>query len=164
MGMDIQLTQEQKTNLETQHKQERNRKAGDRIKAILLSSEGWAQSQIAQALRIHETTVATHIKEYLNQQKLNNKSGGSSSKLTSVQTEELIIHLERNTYPSTKEIIEYVYRTYSVKYTQQGMYNWLKLHKFSYKAPKGIPLKHKYSQSGSIERSVCKDQKQPERR
>ncbi len=142
MSMNIHLTEEQKIDLEAQHKQERDRKVGDRIKAILLSSEGWSQSHIAQALRIHETTVATHIKGYLNQNKLNNESGGSSSKLTPEQAEELITHLERNTYPSTKEIIEYVQKTYSVKYTQQGMYNWLKQHKFSYKAPKGVPLKH----------------------
>lgn len=140
--MNIQLTQKQKTELEVQHKKERNSKVSDRIKAVLLSSEGWSQSQIAQALRIHETTVAIHIKEYLNQNKLNNESGGSSSKLTVEQTEELILHLEKNTYPSTKEIIEYVQKTYTVKYTQQGMYNWLKQHKFSYKAPKGVPLKH----------------------
>ena len=67
--MNIQLTQGQKIELETQHKKERDRKVGDRIKAILLSSEGWSQSQIAQALRIHETTVATHIKEYLDEKK-----------------------------------------------------------------------------------------------
>lgn len=140
--MNIQLTQGQKIELETQHKKERDRKVGDRIKAILLSSEGWSQSQIAQALRIHETTVATHIKEYLDEKKLKNESGGSSSKLTVDQTEELITHLEKNTYPSTKEIIAYVQKTYAVKYTQQGMYNWLKQHKFSYKAPKGVPLKH----------------------
>ena len=140
--MNIQLTQEQKIKLETQHKKERDRKVGDRIKAILLSSEGWSQSHIAQALRIHETTVATHIKEYLDEQKLKNKSGGSSSKLTATEVKELIAHLEKNTYPTTKEIIEYVQKTYSVLYTQQGMYNWLKQHKFSYKAPKGVPLKH----------------------
>jgi transposase len=140
--MNIQLTEDQKTDLEAQHKKERDSKVSDRIKAVLLASEGWTQAQIAQALRIHETTVATHIKEYLGQKKLKNESGGSSSKLTAVQTAELIIHLEGNTYPSTKEIIEYVHKTYSVEYTQPGMYNWLKQHKFSYKAPKGIPLKH----------------------
>ena len=139
--MNIQLTQEQKIKLETQHKKERDRKVGDRIKAILLSSEGWSQSHIAQALRIHETTVATHIKEYLDEKKLKNESGGSSSKLTAAEVKELIAHLEKNTYPTTKEIIEHVEKTYAVKYTQQGMYNWLKQHKFSYKAPKGVPLK-----------------------
>ena len=139
--MNISLTEDQKLKLETQHRKERNCKVRDRIKAILLSSEGWSQAQIAQALRIHETTVSTHIQEYLNKSKLKNESGGSSSKLTAEQTNELICHLEKNTYPDTKEIIAYVQKTYGVKYTQQGMYNWLKHNKFSYKAPKGVPLK-----------------------
>jgi transposase len=139
--MKIQLTQEQKKELEAQHKKERDSKVCDRIKAVLLSSEGWTQSQIAQALRIHETTVAIHIADYLRERKLKNESGGSESKLTPEQTEELINYLEKNTYPDTKEIIAYVQKTYAVKYTQQGMYNWLKHHKFSYKFPKGVPLK-----------------------
>ena len=140
--MNIQLTQEQKIKLEAQHRKERDSKVCDRIKAVLLSSEGWTQSQIAQALRIHDTTVANHISEYLKQNKLKNISGGSISKLTIEQTKELISHLEMNTYPDTKEIIAHVQKTYAVKYTQQGMYNWLKHNKFSYKAPKGVPLKH----------------------
>ena len=140
--MKIQLTQEQKKELEAQHRKERDSNVCDRIKAVLLSSEGWTQSQIAQALRIHETTVAIHISDYLIEKKLKNQSGGSISKLTIEQTEELIKHLEENTYPSTKEIIEYVHSIYGVKYTQQGMYNWLKHNKFSYKVPKGVPLKH----------------------
>ena len=106
--MNISLTEDQKLKLETQHRKERNCKVRDRIKAILLSSEGWSQAQIAQALRIHETTVSTHIQEYLNKSKLKNESGGSSSKLTAEQTNELICHLEKNTYPDTKEIIAYV--------------------------------------------------------
>jgi len=140
--MKIQLTQEQKQELEAQHGIERDSKVCDRIKAVLLFSEGWTQSHIAQALRIHQTTVAIHIADYLIQKKLKNESGGSNSKLTIEQTEDLIIHLEKNTYPDTKVINAYVQKTYAVKYTQQGMYNWLKHNKFSYKSPKGVPLKH----------------------
>jgi len=42
----------------------------DRIKAILLRSEGWSISAIAQALRVHESTMTRHIKEYIHEQKL----------------------------------------------------------------------------------------------
>jgi len=140
--MKIQLSKNQKIDLEAQHKKERNSKISDRIKAVLLSGESWNNAQIAQALRIHETTVATHIEEYLHQNKLTNHSGGSESKLTLEQTEELITHLEENTYPTTKEIIEYVVSTYAIQYKQPGMYNWLTRHGFSYKHPKGVPLKH----------------------
>jgi len=62
--MKIQLSKEDKIRLEKQHRKERNSRVCDRIKAVLLSSEGWTQCQIAQALRIHETTVANHLDDY----------------------------------------------------------------------------------------------------
>ncbi len=36
----------------------------DRIKAALLASEGWSQTMISQALRIHESMVASHLSDY----------------------------------------------------------------------------------------------------
>jgi transposase len=139
--MKIALTENQKQELESQHKLERDGKVRDRIKAVLLADEKWSQVQIAQALRIDESTVHLHLKDYLSSQKLKPASGGSDSKLDEIQTEGLIRHLEANTYPSTKEIIKYVYQKYEVQYSQQGMHCWLKAHKFSYKKPKGVPLK-----------------------
>jgi len=139
--MIISLTKNQKQSLELQHKKERNGKVRDRIKAVLLADEKWSQVQIAQALRIDESTVHLHLKDYLSSQKLKPKSGGSESKLNSKHTAELIQYLESNTYPSTPEIIKYVLLKYNIKYTQQGIYCWLKAHKFSYKKPKGFPLK-----------------------
>jgi len=140
--MKIQLSEAQKNNLEKQHKKEKNSKFADRIKSILLSSEGWSNKQIAQALRIHESTVSNHIDDYISKNKLKNESGGSNSYLSNEQISELMNHLEENTYPSTNEIIAYVLLSYGVKYTQQGMYDWLINNKFSYKHPKGVPLKH----------------------
>lgn len=137
----ITLTENQKRKLEVQHKSERDSRICDRIKAILLSNEGWTQKQIAQALRIHETTVSTHIIEYLEKEKLKSNAGGSMSKLNDLQTKELNDHLEKNTYPSTQEIVRYVLNTYGISYTQQGMYDWLINHKFSFKKPKGVPAK-----------------------
>ena len=48
----------------------------DRIKAILLVSEGWGQSMISQALRIHESTVARHLREYVLSEKLKSENDG----------------------------------------------------------------------------------------
>lgn len=140
--MSIKLTEMQEFYLRQQHKVEPNSDISDRIKAILLSNKGWTQKHIAEALLINEITVCDHINDYLRTQKLNNKSGGSTSKLNESQTQTLIVHLEENTYPSTKEIIAYVKLCYGVDYTQQGMYDWLTQHKFSYKKPKGTPAKY----------------------
>ena len=139
--MKILLSEAQIIHLEEQHKAEHDGRIRDRIKAVLLHDKGWTYKQIAEALLIHETTVWGYLSDYLQKEKLKPSSGGSRSKLDEQQTEELIAHLEQNTYPSTKEIIEYVKLTYDVSYTQQGMYDWLSHHRFSHKKPKGTPAK-----------------------
>ena len=140
--MKINLTDMQKFYLEQQHKVEPNSDISDRIKAILLSNKGWTQTEIAEALLIHKTTVWSHLNDYLRTQKLNNNSGGSASKLDEVQTLELVAHLEQNTYPSTKEIIDYIQTTYNISYTQQGMHDWLKKHEI-------------YRLKGTVQRDLC---------
>lgn len=148
--MKISLTEAQIAYLEAQHKAEHDGRIRDRIKAVLLNDKGWTYKQIAEALLIHETTVWSHLSDYLQDEKLKPGSGGSRSKLNEQQTEELIAHLEANTYPSTKEIIGYVRLTYGVSYTQQGMYDWLSHHRFSHKKPKGTPAKFNASRQAEF--------------
>lgn len=140
--MRISLTEEKRIALEEQHKAERDGRIRDRIKAVLLANEGWTYKQIAQALRIHYTTVFGHLCDYLKEEKLKPNNGGSISKLNERETQELIAHLEENIFPNTKEIIEYISLKYEIVYTQQGMHDWLTNHNFSYKKPSRIPLKY----------------------
>lgn len=148
--MKIPLTEAQIIHLESHHKAEHDGRIRDRIKAVLLNDKGWSYKQIAEALLIHETTVWSYLNDYLREEKLKPNSGGSRSKLDEQQTEELIAHLEENTYPSTKEIIEYIKRTYGVSYTQQGMHDWLTHHRFSHKKPKGTPAKFNEAQQAAF--------------
>jgi len=135
------LTETEKSDLELRHRTEKNGKIRDRIKAVLLHSEGWSQKEIAQALRIHESTVWDHLNEYKESKKLEIHSGGSVSKLGEEESKELELHLEENTYATSKEIAAYVKEKYKISYTEQGMQAWLERHGFSYKKPKGIPAK-----------------------
>ncbi|MEZ9560590.1 transposase, partial [Vibrio splendidus] len=91
--MKITLTPQQKLQLEQMHDIERDSRACDRIKAVLLASEGWSQTMISQALRIHESTVARHLSDYVLSEKLKPENGGSQSKLSAIQTMHLIEHL-----------------------------------------------------------------------
>lgn len=75
--MKIKLTEEQKESLELQHRYEDDGRVRDRIKAVLLKSEGWTNKQIAQALRIHEETVRTHLFDWESDKKLKPENGGS---------------------------------------------------------------------------------------
>ncbi|MGD8110493.1 IS630 family transposase [Vibrio sp. TRT 17S01] len=139
--MKITLTPQQKLPLEQMHGIERDSRVCDRIKAVLLASEGWSQTMISQALRIHESTVARHLIDYV----LSEKHGGSQSKLSTIQTTHLIEHLIEKTYSHTHQIVTYVEETFGLNYTVSGMNKWLHHNGFSYKQPKGIP--HKFDEA-----------------
>ena len=136
----IHLTSEEKSDLELRHTQCHDRKEGDRIKAVLLHSEGWTVSMISQALRLHASTIIRHLNDY-RAGKLNNESGGSNSDLSEAQTQELILHLEEHTYHHVHDIVQYVKSKFNLGYSVPGMNKWLHRNRFSYKKPKGRPYK-----------------------
>lgn len=135
------LSAEQKKDLELRHRYEDDGRIRDRIKAVLLKSEGWKNKAIAQALRIHEETVRQHLTDWSNEKKLKPENGGSYSKLDAAQTRSLDTHLSDTTYTRVMDVCAYVEATFGVRYTVSGMTKWLKEHKFSYKHPKNVPAK-----------------------
>lgn len=141
--MKITLTAEQKIALEMQHRQNRDRSVCDRIRCVLLCSEGWSPVMIAQSQRIDETTVRCHLNDWLNEEKLRPENGGSDSHLCEAQTGELIAYLTDNLLPTTLAIIALVDEWWGIRYTVSGMNKWLHRNGFSYRNPAGVP--HKYS-------------------
>jgi hypothetical protein len=67
-------TDRQEIELKRLHDTTRDGRVRDRIKAILLSSEGWSSAMVAQALRLHETTINRNISDYLNHRSSNLKT------------------------------------------------------------------------------------------
>ena len=141
MQMKITLTPDQKKTLELRHRKVRDVHECDRIKAILLNSEGWSTLQIAQALRKYETTISRHLYDFESKQKLAPENGGSQSYLKPEQAEQLIQHLIDITYVQTHQIVAHVQSTYAIKYSVSGMNKWLHKNGFSYKKPKSVPHK-----------------------
>ncbi len=141
--MKIILTPQQKQQLEEMHDSTRDGRVRDRIKAVLLASEGWSQAMIFKVLRIHESTVARHLSDYVLSEKLRPENGGSQSRLSAGQTKQLIEHLAEKTYFHTHQIVAYVQAEFGVRYTVAVMNKWLHHHGFSYKKPKGVPHKLK---------------------
>lgn len=90
---EVKLTAEQKVDLEALHDTSRDKRVCDRIKAVLLRSEGWSTPMIAQALRLHETSVTRHINDFISQNKLKPENAGSHSYLTPEQTEIVLTHI-----------------------------------------------------------------------
>ena len=139
--MEIELTTADKKDIEHRHRVERDGRVRDRIKAVLLKSEGWTNEDIAQALRIHAETVCQHLRDWCQERKLKPENGGSQSKLTQEQTHALDAHLQHTTYTTVMEICAYVLRVFNVQYTVSGLTKWLREHDFRYKQPKAVPAK-----------------------
>ena len=135
------LTAQEISELKAQHKKERDRRIADRIKAILLSNDGWSYRAIAQALLLDEETISSHVEEYKNEQKLKPENGGSESKLNNDQLIELAKHLEEKTYTKVKDICAYVKAKYNVSYSVVGLTDLLHRIDFVYKKPKETPAK-----------------------
>jgi transposase len=135
------LNDDERAMLKIQHKQERDGRIRDRIKAVLLHDKGWSPRQIAEALLISDEAVRNHIEEYKISKKLRTESGGSSEKLSKKQSRLLEAHLQEHTYLYVKDVAAYIQMVFGVKYTVPGIRNWLQRHGFSYKKPAIVPGK-----------------------
>jgi hypothetical protein len=60
----IHLTENEKSELESRHRDSSDGKERDRIKAVLLRSEGWTVPMISQALRLNQSTIIRHHNDY----------------------------------------------------------------------------------------------------
>ena len=144
------LCKEQKEELLNQHKKEKNKKVGDRIKAIILSDEGWTYRHISKALLIDEETVSSHIQDYIQKSKLKGEAGGSKSNLTAEQSNELVKHIEESLYLDSKNIRNHVEQKYGIRYSSSGIVFWLHKHGFSYKKPDRVPAKADRAKQGEF--------------
>jgi transposase len=113
-----------------------------RLCVILASSEGMSAESIAQCHRISVQSVYRYLSEYEAETKTQHeRRGGSESKLSAEQTQELLDHLQKTTYLKAKDICKYVKARYGIGYSIPGMIAWLKEHDFAYKQPIKVPGK-----------------------
>lgn len=145
----LNLSASEKLALEARHKASSNARESDRIKAVLLRSEGWSVKRISQALRLHPMTISQHVTDYQSG-KLTSDSGGSNSLLDKGESEALIAHLTEHTYNTSYEISAYIEATYGVLFSIPGLNKWLHRQGFSYKKPKGHPHKADKAQQAAF--------------
>ncbi len=98
------LSDEQRSQLRLQHKKERDKRVCDRIKAVLLSDEGWSTQQIAHVLLLSDDAIRQHILDYQTEHKLKPENGGSIERLSDQQSKLLEAHLHEQTYLYIKDI------------------------------------------------------------
>lgn len=129
----------ERQELKAHHKQERDGRIRDRIKAVLMYDNGYSIAEISTVLLLSDEGIRKHLIDYHKDKNLKPENGGSYSKLTVVQEAELIVHLEDNNYVYARDIGLYIERQYGVIYTLAGVIKLLHRLGFSYKKPKLIP-------------------------
>ena len=140
------LTEEQREELLSELRLERNRKFADRIRVILLLDKGKSATKIAEYLFLNEGTVRNYEKRYKEgglEKLVNDYYIGRSAYLSPEEQSKLTLELESKVYPTTKLVIFYIKKEFGVVYTVGGITTLLHKLGFSYKKPKGVPGKAK---------------------
>lgn len=137
----INLTPEEVAKWQQLHKNEKNSKIKDRIKAILLINQGYSYKEVANFLFVDHDTIRRHVNKFMENEKLSNDCKGRISKLTPQQIQELVTYLKQLTFCDVRPIIAYVFDKYKIRYSKSGMVFWLHNHGFSYKKPHLVPTK-----------------------
>ena len=136
------LSAEERTGLLASHRRERDRRVADRIKAVLLRDDGMSYGEIARVLFLTDEGVRQQIDDYLKRNgKLQPENGGSQARLSDEQAKMLEAHLEEKIHVRTRDIVDYVFETFGVRYSVRGLTAWLQQHGFTYHKPVGVPAK-----------------------
>ena len=142
--MDSFLTFGQKAEIISLHRQCKERRFADSLKAILLLDKGLSCGQIGEILLQDDDTIRNYKKKYLsegaNPLLSDNKKGGIS-KLTDQQVAELDRHIADNVYTDSNLIICWILTNFNVKYSVSGVNQSLKRLGYVYKKPVLAPCK-----------------------
>jgi len=141
---EFKLSSEQTIKLRAAHRRAKKKRDADRIKAIVLLSQGWTFVQVAQALLIDEETIRNYLKRFIAsglQCLLADNYKGKESKLSKKELKQLDEHLHNETYLKAQKIGHYVKIKFNEKYSISGMTDLLHRMGSVYKKPKVVPGK-----------------------
>lgn len=140
----LDLSPEEIKEIRKRIRQAKDRKTADRLRVILLKSEGYKNHVIAHILQIHANTVGNCIKRY--------QSGGLDAlcatcyqgkqpRLTPEQLDILRLELKTHIYNTAEQVIIWVEKQFGITYSLRGMHGVLKRLGFTYKKSRLVPGK-----------------------
>lgn len=138
------LTEEQVIELKLAHKQTREKRLADRIKAVLYVHFGLSYAEIAKLLLFDGVTVRRYVKQFKEKGTdglLEYRYTGGRSRLSILQEGELKEYLRTNTLQTATAVVDHINRTYGNAYSVIGVTKLLHRLGFVYKKPKIIPGK-----------------------
>lgn len=138
----LSINQDEINELRRAHRQAKNKRDADRIKAIYSLFIGHSVAQVASILMIDEETLRNYKRSYQEggiRALLKNNHQGSQCRLTDFEIEILKVELERTIHLTTQSIIYFVKNRFEVVYTLSGMRDMLHRIGYEYKKPKLVP-------------------------
>jgi len=142
--MTMKLSQEERNKIKQLHRNCKQRKHADKLKAILMLDDGFSCVDVGKILLLDDDTVRGYRNTYLSQgasSLLTDNNKGNVSFLNSKQLDTLEKHITANTYMDSKGIVAWIEKEFKISYSCSGINELLKRIDFVYKKPVLTPCK-----------------------
>lgn len=144
--MNIPLTSEERYELKRRHRKTKDRQDADKIKAVLMFSDGYTASEIAGVLLLDDDTIRAWISSY-------EKATGADSwleknylayqgKLSKEEEVKVETYVTLNVISDSKQVKAFIWKSFAKKYSLSGTTKLLKRLGFVYKKTTLIPSKY----------------------
>lgn len=138
------LTDSERDFFHLKHREMSEKRFADRIKSILFLDGGFTYEWVAQWLMLDDDTIRNYHQQYEKggiENLLKDDYTGKLCYLTEQQLKELDQHAQAHIYTDSKELADYIEKTYGVTYTHDAVKKILHRLEFVYKKPKLVPGK-----------------------
>lgn len=142
--MTLKLSQEEKTKIKQAHRNCKQRKFADRLKALLLLDKGFSCVEVGDLLLLDDDTIRTYRTSYLTdglQVLISTNNKGTKSLLSDQQLVDLEAHITQNVYGNSKGIVTWIKKQFNIDYSASGINALLDRLGFVYKKPVLTPCK-----------------------
>jgi len=144
--MNIPLSKNEKLDLRIKHRQTKDRHTADKIKAILMFSDGYTANEIAVVLLWDDDTVRTWIESYKKKgsvdEWLKMNFVAYQGKLNKEEESKLEAYVKNHIISDSKQLKEFISKNFGKTYSKSGIISLLKSLGFVYKKTTLIPSKY----------------------
>jgi glycosyltransferase involved in cell wall biosynthesis len=144
--MNIQLTSEEKYELKQRHRRTKNKGDADKIKIILMFSDGYTAAEIANVLLLSDDTVRRWIESYKWEESvemwLKKNYLVYEGKLSKEEETTVEAYVVENVISDSKKVKEFIERNFGKTYSLSGITSLLKRLGFVYKKTVLVPSKY----------------------
>jgi transposase len=140
--MNFTLTSEEKETLQRLQYQTGDKTIYAKVTCLLMLDKGFSADNVSQCLGINVSTVYRYAKSCLSvgvSDFIATNYHGYWGQLSSIEISLLRTELKRTIYTDAKSVAEWIYCSFAVKYTPQGVVDLLNRIGFTYKKTKEVP-------------------------